>query len=692
MERDRKLRKLNEFRRRLPHCTAAAMAAVLLAVKTYGMPDGDTSRDAFRAGRDIECKASTPYGPILQHMTLITLKDAPHPVPVANPFAVLWSAVSKCGPFAKFLRKRLDEVPPTPEKPWNLILYSDEVTPGNPLAPVNKRKFQAIYWSFIELGPNALSREEAWMTCMLEFSTTVKNMHAGLSQVFGELLKLFFDRDGFDFSTSGINLPFESGNVRLWAKVGAVVQDGGAHKSVWHSRGDGASKACLLCKNMYDSESHICEEDGSQLLICNVLKFADLIRATSRELRNVARHVASQAGILNGDQLTELQQATGITHHHRALLLDRTLDDIIDPVEVYVHDWMHALFVDGIFNLAIFLLFEVFIRRGLPNVYSVFADFLSKWTWPQRIHGSHLAEIFSNDRQPKHRKAKHIKSQASDLLSIVGVIAFFTQTVLMNIPDVNCKAECEAFLALINVIELVVATSRMSVPPYKLLVAVEKFLSLFAASFGFKWMIPKFHWLLHLAKQLQNMGMLLNCFCLERKHRVPKRYAGDIKNMSKKSSESLLMEVICHNLGQLKMPDALNFEIGLVNGRTPSKRLLQLVRERLELDADDEVKVSIESRFNPLATCKEADVVIFNDNGGIRVAQVLLHCEINSVAVTMVTESDLYKHDADLGHSVWTPRGDESKKFIETSSILAAVVYCTRPDGKWSVLLPLEYR
>ena len=85
-------------------------------------------------------------------------------------------------------------------------------------------------------------------------------------------------------------------------------------------------------------------------------------------------------------------------------------------------------------------------------------------------------------------------------------------------------------------------------------------------------MTPKFHWLLHLWKQLQRSHALLNCFCLERKHRVPKRYAGELTNVNKLSSALLLMEVTSHHLGQLMQLDAFECGVGLVGSSPASKK------------------------------------------------------------------------------------------------------------------------
>ena len=122
-------------------------------------------------------------------------------------------------------------------------MYSDEVTPGNPLSTNNKRKFQAVYFSFMEFGVAALSHEEAWFCMMIEFSTAINDLAAGMSQMFAALINVFFDPSGLDISRSGVALPGDGGTrLRLFAKMAAFLQDGGAHKSTWHCRGDGASK------------------------------------------------------------------------------------------------------------------------------------------------------------------------------------------------------------------------------------------------------------------------------------------------------------------------------------------------------------------------------------------------------------------------------------------------------------------
>ena len=80
MERQAKLQKLNHFRRQLPHMSARALSAVLNAVRDEGVPEL-MDRASMRAARDLCNKAPGPYGPILQHVKVISKEGSDVEIP-----------------------------------------------------------------------------------------------------------------------------------------------------------------------------------------------------------------------------------------------------------------------------------------------------------------------------------------------------------------------------------------------------------------------------------------------------------------------------------------------------------------------------------------------------------------------------------------------------------------------------------
>ena len=692
MERLSKQRKLNARRRQLPHVSAAALEAILKSCRDEGVPEGSLSRNEFRAARDMENNEATPYGPIASSMQVVGKDGNQMSIAIANPFALLWKAVVVCDAFSVFLQERLRLKPPAREDPWSIVIYTDGVTPGDPLSPINRRKFQACYWSLLELGTSALSREEAWFTVMTEFETVVADVSAGLSQLFAAIVKTFFNPHGYNFETAGILLPFGDSEVRLFCKLKMMLQDGGAHKQVWHARGDAATRLCFLCKNLVTESSGLAEQDATNQLKANIIKSAELVPSTGRDVRAAARYLASRCSTMSAAAFLEQQQSLGLTHHPHGILLDRELDQTFDPVEVYHHDWMHCFFVDGIFNSAVYLLLEAFIRSDKSNVYEVCGDYISKFVWPKWIHGAHLHDIFSTTRRDKHRAAKHIKAQASDMLSLVPVLALFTQTVLLNLDD-NCHNECMAFLSLVQVIELIKTVFRVAVQPARMLATVENCLALCSAAFGFDLLTPKWHWMLHFHTQLEHTGTMLNCFCLERKHRAPKRYCTELKNISKHASRSLLNEVTAHHLGQLSKTDVFSFDVGLVDGKKVSARAKRELVATMALDGDIEqleVKTALNSRYSALAACAKNDVVLVKEGNSFRAGKVRYHVSVNDEPFSLISLFTLQKHVRAASYAVWKA-SDDGATTLPTSAILDSVVYSKWADDVFCTLLPMEY-
>lgn len=690
MDRATKLRRLNAFRRNKSFCSAVVLAQILKDIKDNGLPDL-IDRHAMREARDfITMSSEGGYGPILRQVECRSIDGYPLILNVADPFATLTKAIEESSTFRAFLKTRLELHPPSPEHPWNIILYCDEVTPGNPLATMNLRKFQGVYWSFFEFGVSALSHEESWFTSLTEFSVRVNSVEGGMSYVFATVIKTFFQPDGFHMMDNGMHIDLGA-HSRLFAKIGIVIQDGGAHKSVWQARGDGASRFCLLCKNLFTEKSSVVDGDGTNQLRCNEIKLDELVPTTSADLRTNARYLERMASVLprSGDQFTSLQQALGLTYASRGILLDRTLDRLIQPTEVYMHDYMHCLFVDGVLNLLIYLVFEQFINQGFANVYDSFSMFLARWKFPARLQAAHVAEIFSDDRRDRHRAAKHIKCQASDLLTVLGVLCLYVQTVLqpLHIDDHACRA----ILSCIELAQMVVASSRVEVSPAVLLGVVHRFLAEFTVAFGFEFLTPKAHWLLHLPVALQRFGRLLNCFVLERKHRLPKRFATELKNTAHDASKSLLTEVVCQHLSQLVNFD-FSTDVALVKGRPAPKTSRRLILNVLELDdaADLEVLTASTVRFNPLATCHQGDVVLLQTEEGISAGRIKLCCSVNGVCACILQRFSFLRRTPDTALVLWKV-SDGLYECFEADAILAAVEFCMYPGDTVGTLLPLEY-
>ena len=178
--REAKLRRIDDFRRTLPHVSMTALHKIIAKLEREGIPELHGPKQMREASAAI-LDAPTPYGPIRQHAVLAQTTGAPYELEVAHPLAMLWTVARTPGGFSSFLQQRFMDCPSDRNNRWSLIIYTDEIVPGNPLGHENKRKSWVFYYSFLEFGMHALCNEDAWFLEAATRSSSVKLVSAGLS-------------------------------------------------------------------------------------------------------------------------------------------------------------------------------------------------------------------------------------------------------------------------------------------------------------------------------------------------------------------------------------------------------------------------------------------------------------------------------------------------------------------------------
>ena len=678
--RDAKRSRLENFRRRLPFVSASALSTICDQIKRDGLPEGGQKRDNWRDARDAQISKPTPFGPVRQERVLRNKDGTEDRLRVAHPLSMLWLALIAGGAFAALFMSVVEVRPPTADAPWNLIMYSDEVTPGNQLAPANSRKVQVVYFSFKEFGMEMLVREECWFCVCVKRSALVRNIDGGMAQLMGVVLKLFFGVGTFNLAIAGVGFTLACGRrIRLYAKLGMFVQDGGAHKLTWLCKGDAGTRYCMCCLNIVHNASELEDSDDDEnLLVCNALHDSELVPATDQDIRDSVHRLAAAVG---SRDFKRREQAEGFTHNPWSLMLDAELTDVVFPVRQFMHDWMHALFVHGVFNATAFLLFEAFLNLGV-DAYALFRGFVAKWNWPARVHanGETLAGIFTPERKTSHRKAKSWKMQASDALNLIPTLAYFVSIVLL--PLGIGDNECNAFLALSDLVEFLTVLPRGGMDPELLRSAVHRFLELYVLAFSFENTFQKFHWLLHLTSEYVQHGCLVSCFVHERKHKALKKYANHILN-APFFETSLMNDVSCEHLHVLCTPSSVfKCQPGLVKPRVASRKTAAAIREELDInDVHIDVYTSHESRFSRFGTCAVGDVVFINSNDGIGydAGQIWANIACNDVPVSIISIWEFISYDVNA--SARDYRKVRNPQMVSTDNILETCIWTGPSDG-----------
>ena len=486
-DKRRKLLDLEAMRRRLPHVSQRGLASTLKDIKKHGLPELDDTRD-LRAAREMLMNEKTPYGPISVEKEVPASGGGSVRIRMASPLALLFFMFFNCAPFASFLEERLVECPSSYEAPWNLILYCDEVHPGDQLGGKKLRKFHAIYLSFKEFGMAALSHEDMWFTIATVRTQIVNQIPGGMSKVFSIVLReLFVDGPLADI---GLVLQHADRTHRFFAKLGYFIQDGAAHKQTWHCKGDAGCKLCVLCRNIFSEASEVVGEEDEQLLRCNAKKYTDLDLANSDDLRYAVRRLNAlhDDPAFDVDEFETREKALGFRWSPYNLLGDPDMDPYLDVPNQFFHDWMHMIFVGGLFNLTLHYFLEAIREETKSNVYSNLHGYISRWRWPIRLKLSKLADLFTDAKRTANAKAGSFKCSASEGLSIYLVICHWASVVL---PADTCPAERQAFIALCDIIDCMRATAFVTVAGSTIVKCVEKFLDLYDTAYGMEWSTPK---------------------------------------------------------------------------------------------------------------------------------------------------------------------------------------------------------
>ena len=132
-------------------------------------------------------------------------------------------------------------------------------------------------------------------------------------------------------------------------------------------------------------------------------------------------------------------------------------------------------------------------------------------------------DLFKEKRVKAHKKAKTLKCQATEAVAVLPVlVAFAMRVVFVAATCPIQRIACLVLLRLLDVVQLILGAQRPMADPdgyaADLDIAVERFLSLFKKTFPVKFMVTKFHSLLHFGDQLRRWRTLLSCWVHERKH------------------------------------------------------------------------------------------------------------------------------------------------------------------------------
>ena len=363
----------------------------------------------------------------------------------------------------------------------------------------------------------------------------------------------------------------------------------------------GCGKCCWFASPKNDDDEG---EDGHLSEVSKFCKFTDLKLVSDSDIFKSWDRLMARHGSIPTQEFKMWEQAAGIAFSPFAVLANQGLRKVLKPTQQNCWDWMHCFLSSGVMSIACYNLLHAIKQWDLLKGY------VQQFQLPNHLKTIKLAPLFDDKRVAKHRKHHKMNATASELLTLCTILAHYVLGVC--IPANACLEEAQVFLAANEMLDLLQNSWHGIVSPQQLLVAAENCLQRWK---GLGWpMIKKHHWMLHFAQMLKNHACIPNCFCMERKNKVPARIASNMQNL-KTFEHSLYSEVLTLEMERISDPDVFASCPALLNSTPLSKKLQPLAAEVFgQLQG---AQASNHARIK-YGSCSRGDVVYFSSQSANR--------------------------------------------------------------------------
>ena len=433
----------------------------------------------------------------------------------------------------------------------SIILYCDEITPGNPLRPDNKRKLTAFYFSFREFN-QALRNELAWLPVAILRHDKISKVPGGLSEVAKQLVWTFL-KDSPNF-LNGVTLQLGAEKVKVTAKITNVIGDESALKSFWSSKGAAGMRPCMMCKNIIAKGSKVLRHLDTPYWIdisqsdharFDVASDEDIFAAvdTLRDLQ-----VSSRKGAFK-----EAQKAFGFSYSSSGILCDTALRTHLLPASTNTFDSMRCYFSQGIAALELHLFLQACRKKLKLRFSDVHSIVSAGWQHPKCVGSKvNVAEVFSDSREEASEKAESFKGMASEVLAVLPFVRHVAELIATGDNMVKELASLRGMHQLVDKIQQIKKSYPVSeVLCLELDQLQSAHMKLFRQAYTNKHFKPKHHLSRHIPQQVRRDKMLLDTFVHERKHRLAKSISKDVVG-SESFEKAVLSRMILQQIKDLK--------------------------------------------------------------------------------------------------------------------------------------------
>ena len=557
----------------------------------------------------------TDFGKLIRYVD-IPFEDGSghHSLVFIHPTSMLSTCAKRLPAYRELLTHQLLLNRNNHASPWHIVIYNDEVSPGNQLLSINERQTQAVYWAFREYGTTALTCEEIWFVLSCIRSEMVKRL-GGMTVVLNYLAMSFFDK-GADLS-KGVLVNTDHGPAMFFAVLGILVSDESAIKHILDNKGASGILCCPICKNCVQDLQY--KQGKRAVSIAGCDKTGKLVHYTETDINKFEKHTPKSLDKLlaflmreskkaKSEEFKDVQKHVGYNFKPDGILMNPNFGGRM--LDMLMSDAQHVIFVNGMFNKEMGALLDTLKSNGyMPDA---IRDHAEKVHWP-----SHCPATKAINKKLMHyrKKGEDFKCTASEGLSILKITKHFLYTHIVR--NTNCSAVLRAaavsFIALADVVARVQEASLGLGDPEELQAQIKKYLEYHLQVYGDSKWVSKFHASLHFGDMFERFKILITCWVLERKHKEVKRIANNFFNLSDTWETSLAEELLRKQFEELSSPGRFSPGVILQNARPASNELQVTIQDAVNAHGH-EVLAGIEATTHGLTVKRGNAVKWLHDN------------------------------------------------------------------------------
>ena len=474
---------------------------------TSDAPLGESDRLerlALGQANQAHAQTQTMYGPVVQFMQLPG-SDLEQ-FEFISPAAFLNYLSSTCNAFSNLLA--------FPNNSATLLLYGDEMTPGNPLRADGGRALLNFYYTFLEFPSWFLHKKDGWFVLASLRSSLIKQINGGVAGLITRIMRTLFVDDSTASLSKGIFLKVGNKTELIHIKFGGFFGDEKGLKEFLDYKGASGVKPCIGCGNVVNFEHKVAKRDLGEIVTLAEIDRTKFIQMTGPEVYRMhdrLEEIVTTRAKGFRDRLDGLEIKWGVNYNPHGPLADRALRSIIDPVQHYLRDWQHTFMSSGVAVLHIASVVRVMKAKKIE--WDVLDNFSKEWVYPRTLKPH--PDLFG--KKYFDRKELKVKHFSSDVLRIIGILNMFMQLVLK--PAGLMLADCHCFNLLHRITVILQRSPRMTPTLHATLTGlIDEYAEPYAKLYDFAIKV-KFHHMLHLPDNWLSLGWILSCFVTERKHK-----------------------------------------------------------------------------------------------------------------------------------------------------------------------------